>query len=75
MEERDLIGKNMGNDSGDSHEGNFDLIPEWQEGVSHKMMEGGEGWEEGGEKQEMTVGRKQGPHHVEPTEEGNLDLF
>lgn len=53
MEERDLIGRKLGNDSGYSHEGNFDLIPEWQEGVSHEVMGGGrlgrEGWEEGSE--------------------------
>lgn len=27
--ERDPIGRNLGNDSGYSHEGNFGLIPEW----------------------------------------------
>ena len=47
--ERDPIGRNLGNDSGYSHEGNFGLIPEWLEGVSHKVMGGREGWEEGSE--------------------------
>lgn len=29
MEEKNLIGRNLENDSGHIHEGNFDLIPEW----------------------------------------------